>query len=170
MLHVQTVLYKLVKNIQKYIRQKLRGEIAKRQSDSFDARREAAHDIFKEPNDAFIGDVFIDNPQQNIVFDGREELPHIALQYPSYLPMVLRRLARKLGKPIQRPMRALAQPARKRISDEDAVERLIELSINRTVNDPVRNGCFMDIPFLWVKNDKRFIGRMTISHCFQTFM
>ena len=59
-------------------------------------------------------------------------------------------------------MRTLVFSAGKRIGDESAVKKWIEFAVDRVVQKPIANGCFMDISGFGIGDIESLISPMLI--------
>ena len=77
-LHPESALYVLVEPVHVYVRQQLRRQITERQP-LVRVDMKAPHDRPDQRDRPPIRDSLVDDSQQNLVVDRREELPHVAL-------------------------------------------------------------------------------------------
>lgn len=99
-----------------------------------------------------------------------KKFPNITLQYPSRSGMVFANPIRKFLKSVHCLMYSFFVSARKRFAGKSLVEKWIERLVNRVVQDPIPDSCFVYLARLGVGYGKHMIAAMFISIISQVFM
>ena len=92
----------------------------------------------------------------------RKELFDVAFQNPAGSRVVLARLAGEQPKAVQRSVRALPNPARKRIGDKRLLEKGVQYAGGGVMQKAVAHRCFVNIPRLGIGDVERMIAAVTI--------
>lgn len=103
------MLHELVELVHVYVHKELGSEIAERQPDALPRRMKAPDDPREEPDDILVGNISLENVEQNSVVYRGKELADVALQDPRGLRPIFGYLLTKGLEPLHGPMGALSE-------------------------------------------------------------
>lgn len=152
-LDLQRMFYKLVKLIEINIRKKLRGEVSYGRPFNIESiaffGSETLNDDFYQIQKVMIFDSPADYLKKNFVVDARKEMPDVAFQHEAS-PVGLIELPRIYFKALHALMRPFPFPARIGIGHKGRFKDGIEYVKDSVMDDPVPDGCLMDMSQLGV--------------------
>jgi hypothetical protein len=90
--------------------------------------------------------------------DIREKLPDVAFQHPACPRVILGNFSEIISELIHRLVRAFVRATRIRIVNKLAVEKPVQLSVNRVVHQPIPHACLVDVAGLRVVDLERLVG------------
>lgn len=162
-LRAQRVLHKLVKLIHVHVYQQLGGKIAQRKPDTRSGAVKTPDNLFEQPERLAIRNIRLENAQQHVLINAREELLDIHLQDPAGTRVIPAHLPRKGSKRAQGLVGSFAALAGKGGDNELLLEKGIEHAIDRVVENPVADARFMNAPWFRIGNGKGLIWPMPIG-------
>ncbi len=139
------MLCELVEFVHVDVDQKLRGEVAERNTNTPLHGVKAFYDFGQKPENVGVGNVPFQNVRQYGMVDIFEKLPYVAFEHPCRFRMVFGYLSGKRSKSVYCLVHALFLSARVGMGYESVVEKRIQHAIESVVQEPIAHFCFVDV-------------------------
>jgi len=164
--YLEIVFDKLVKLVHVGIREKLRGEIADRQSFAIKEgrlrRRETPNDLRDEAYRGIILDALSQNAEQDVMIDAIEELPDVAFQNEARGGAVPGYRMRFIFENLHALVSAETDTTREGGPNKGFLEHWVDHRYDCVMQHPIPHGCFVDVPLLGVVDVETVIWPVSV--------
>lgn len=171
MFDLQFALHELIELVHVDVRKDLRRQVADRYASSlkqiWSACRKALDNLMHQSHDLLVLDLCAENPEQRIVVDGVEELPHVALERVARARVVATYGAYDLCNPSHALVCSFAKATGKRRRNECRFENGIEHAEDGMVKHTVTNRRFMNPAHFWIMDPEAFVWSMSVRAVLQ---
>ena len=128
------------------------------------------NNFLEQDENVSISNIGGQNTEKNLLINAGKELFYIALQHPASFRIIFAyRPCERLEAPYCR-MSAFLFSARSGVENKRGIEKWIEYSIYRVMQNAISNACLVNIARLGIRNTERMIRSMSIYLARKIFM